>query len=47
MKAIRALTYGPGAAVRLMHKRDEHHRINNDAMTGPKGVKLWGPGVKL
>ena len=30
--------------VRMLRKRDEHHRLQNDSQKGVKAENLWGPG---
>ena len=34
------------ARLRLMRKREEHHRAANDADDPPKHEQLWGQGAK-
>ena len=30
--------------LRMLRKRDEHHRLQNDSIKAPKAESLWGPG---
>ena len=32
--------------LRMLRKRDEHHRLQNDSIKAPKAESLWGPGVQ-
>ena len=32
--------------VRMLRKRDEHHRLQNDSVKGVKAENLWGPGCR-
>ena len=36
------LMYSVG--LRMLRKRDEHHRLQNDSIKAAKAEKLWGPG---